>query len=56
MKSIDYSDEPVMFSRGKAGERRPPTFFTRGTASPLPKSNVGERRSPWKGLNMSEVQ
>ena len=38
------------------GERRAPTFFTRGTASPLPKSNVGERRSPWQGLNMSEVQ
>ena len=48
--------ETVMFSRGNAGGRRPPTFFTRGTASPLLKSNVGERRSPWQGLNMSEVQ
>jgi hypothetical protein len=42
--------------QGERGERRPPTFFTRGTASTLPKSNVGERRSPWQGLNMSEVQ
>jgi hypothetical protein len=38
------------------GERRTATFFARGTASPLQKKNVGERCSPWQGLNMSEVQ
>ena len=58
----------VMFpggTRGNAGERGgtrgnavPPPFLSGepGTASPLPKSNMGERRSPWQGLNMSEVQ
>ena len=44
----------VMFSRGNAGERGPPTFFTRVTAFPLPKSNMGERRYPWQGSNMNE--
>ena len=44
-----------MFSRGNAGERRPPTFFTRGTPSPHlfyegnavpPPFLQGERRPP----------
>jgi hypothetical protein len=38
------------------GERRAPTFLPGERRPPLPKSNVGERRSPWQGLNMSEVQ